>query len=292
MFILGKVLYLVDFLEESKIKFTKEQLALLRPVERFNFRVMNAFNSQMITRKLFTMGSAVIGRRWIESVSARVVVDHGFENFKKVDPERGVFLVANHRSFNDQFVIAARLFKMYGAHHNIFFPVRSNYFYSNPTGLFVNLFVAMSAMYPPIVRDRDRRGWNKTATDIMVDLLEKPANMIGFHPEGTRNQSDDGYSFLPAKPGAGEIIHRAAPNVIPVFLQGFPDNFGKLCKENFKPAGKRKTLVHMVMGEPIDFSPELKLEPSRKTYLTISQKIMRTIAQLSEKERKIRKEFV
>lgn len=233
----------------------------------------------------------MVGGAWVELLVGNIVLDHDFDNFEKIDSGRGLLIVANHRTLYDQFAIAARLFKLYGAHHNIFFPVRANYFYDNPTGLLVNMTVAMSAMYPPIVRDKNRRQWNRTATDIMVELLKSPQNMIGFHPEGTRNRNSDPYELLSAKPGAGEIIYRANPNVLPVFLQGFPATFSGLIRENAKRKKEVNPLVHMVMGEPLDFSAERRLEAGRKTYLNISQKIMDAIRQLSEKERMIRDRF-
>ena len=100
----------------------------------------------------------------------------------------GVLLVANHRTFYDHFVITSRLFRLFGAHHNIFFPVRSTFFYENLLGLLINLTLAVGFMYPPIIRDKKRLIWNRFATDLMVELLISPDNMIGFHPEGTRPQ--------------------------------------------------------------------------------------------------------
>ncbi len=225
----------------------------------------------------------------MEYVAGNAVAEHEFENFEKIDPNRGLLIVANHRTFYDQFIIAARLFSLYGPHHNIYFPVRSNYFYDNPMGLLINMALAMSAMYPPIVRDRRRLRWNSVATDIMVDLLKNPANMVGFHPEGTRNRGPDPYKLLPAKPGAGEIIYRANPNVLPVFVQGFPDSFRELFRDSRKKRAPADRTVHMVMGEPIDFSTERQLEPSRKTYLQISKRLMDAIEALSRKERDIRR---
>ncbi len=239
-------------------------------------------------RRLLTKTGEIHSRGYVKFFTGNIAEPHGFENFEKIDPTRGVLLVVNHRSFYDQFVVTAELMRRHGLRHHIYFPVRANYFYDNPTGGFVNLLLAASTMYPPIVRDRSRRQWNRVATDIMIDLLKQPGNMVGFHPEGTRNRNPDPYEFLPPKPGAGELVYNANPNVLPVFLQGFPDNFGKLCRHNFKHRNPKKPLVHMVMGAPLDFSEERKLEASKKTYLQISQKIMHSINALAEEERKIR----
>ena len=52
-----------------------------------------------------------------------------------------------------------------------------------------------------------------------------------------------------------------------------------------------KPVVHMVMGEPLDFSEELKLEENRKTFLLISRKVMSVIGDLAKREQKIRAKF-
>jgi 1-acyl-sn-glycerol-3-phosphate acyltransferase len=269
---------------------TAEQLRALTPVERFNFKVTSRINHSPTLRRPMTRFQAKFYKWWIELGTSRTVLDHGFENFNKIDPSRGVLVVVNHRTFYDQFVIVARLFRIYGPHHSIYFPVRANFFYDNPLGLLVNMPFAMCAMYPPIVRDARRRQWNLYATDLMVDMLRDPQNMIGFHPEGTRNQGPDPYELLPAKPGCGELIYRSNPNVVPVFLQGFK-SVGQMFKRNLGNSNQRKPLVHMVMGEPMDFSEALKLEASKKTYLHISRKVMEMIVELSQREREIRAQY-
>ncbi len=265
-----------------------EYLQALTPVERFNFRVTHRMNRSPRLRRTLTHLSATVGKAWIEFGTSKTVADHGFENFAKIDPGRAVLLVANHRTFYDQFVICARLFRLYGPHHNIYFPVRANFFYDNPLALFVNLPVAFAAMYPPIVRDHKRRRWNRFATEILVELLKDPSNMVGFHPEGTRNRGPDPYRLLPAKPGCGELIHRSRPNVLPVFLQGFPRNPLKILRANLAATRPEKPFVHMVMGKPIAFEGELEMPATRKTYLLISQKVMAHIEALSRLEREIR----
>lgn len=269
---------------------TPEQWRALKPVERLNFKVANHINHSPSLRRPMARFQATFYKWWVELGTSKIVLDHGFENFKKIDPSKGVLLVVNHRTFYDQFVIAARLFRLYGPHHNIYFPVRSEFFYDNPLGLLVNIPFTMGVMYPPIVRDVRRRHWNQYATDLMAELLRDPRNMIGFHPEGTRNQGPDPYQLLPAKPGCGELIYRSNPNVVPVFLQGFKSIWHML-RQNLSNSNDKKPMVHMVMGEPLDFSYELKLEASKKTHLLISRKVMEVIADLSQREREIRARY-
>lgn len=276
---------------KRNIQPTPEQWRALTPVERFNFRVTNYLNTSPKMRRVLTRIGAIWGKLYVEIGTSNIVLHHGFENFKKIDPHKAVLLVVNHRTFYDQFVITARLFRLYGPHHNIYFPVRANFFYDNPLGLLINLKFAVAGMYPPIIRDKQRRQWNRFATDLMVELLKDPANMVGFHPEGTRNRGPDPYAFLPPKPGCGELIHRANPNVIPVFLQGFHKSPLKMLRMNLVNSGSKTPMVHMVMGEPLDFSEDLKLESNRKTYLEISRKVMESIQNLANKEREIRARF-
>jgi 1-acyl-sn-glycerol-3-phosphate acyltransferase len=275
---------------EMSVTPTAEQWRALTLIERVNFKVTNRINQSPVLRRPMTRFQARFYKWWVELGTSKIVLDHGFENFQKTDPQRGVLLVVNHRTFYDQFVVAARLFRLYGAHHNIYFPIRANFFYDNPLGLFINIPFSMGAMYPPFVRDTKRRRWNQYATDLLVELMRNPENMIGFHPEGTRNQGPDPYALLPAKPGCGELIYRSNPNVVPVFLQGFKSAW-IMFRQNLGNSNSPKPLVHMVMGEPLDFSRELQMEPSQKTYLLISRKVMDVIHQLAQRERAIRAQY-
>ena len=268
---------------------TSEQWQALQPVERFNFKVTHSMNSSPIIRPILTRIAVVLGGRCVEIATSNIVLDHGFENFEKIDPNKGVLLVVNHRTFYDQFVIYARLLRLFGTHRNAYYPVRANFFYDNPLGLFVNLPFALGGMYPPIIRDKKRLLWNQYATDLMAELVKSPANMVGFHPEGTRNRGPDPYALLPGKPGCGELIFRSNPNVVPVFLQGFMKSPFKMVQKNW--SSSPKPVVHMVMGEPLDFSEEGKLEENRKTFLLISKKVMGAIGELAKREQDIRAKF-
>lgn len=272
-------------------KTSKIDLTYLNKIEKFSFSVINRLNSTPFFKKILTTIAATIGKMWIEFFIHDAVVAHGFKNFAKIDSNRAVLLIANHRSFYDQFAIAARLFQLYGRHHHICFPVKANYFYESLSGLFVNIVVACGVMYPPFVRDRKRLRWNKEATGILISLLKNPENMVGFHPEGARNQGSDPYKFLSAKLGCGELIYKTNPNVVPIFLQGFPNNIVHMLHSSRYKKKPRVPYVHMVMGEPIDFSKELALPENNKTYLVIAQKAMRHIAQLSKEEVEIRKKY-
>ena len=104
-----------------------------------------------------------------------------------------------------------------------------------------------------------------------------------------RGKAHGALNTLPGKPGCGELIHRGRPNVVPVFLQGFPRFawFGAI--ENRLPARFRPTWVHMVMGAPMDFSEEYALEGSPEIYQRIADKVMAELTALGQLEKSYRK---
>ncbi len=62
-----------------------------------------------------------------------------------------------------------------------------------------------------------------------------------------------------------------------------------MVKKNW--SNSAEPLVHMVMGEPLDFSEERKMEENRKTFLRISKKVMNAIGELAKREQDIRAKF-
>ncbi len=81
---------------------------------------------------------------------------------------------------------------------HLYFPVRSNFFHDQPLGVVVNAVVAGGAMYPPIFRQAERRALNDDALDRMVEIVRRPGNVLGMHPEGTRQGPRPRH--LPARP--------------------------------------------------------------------------------------------
>lgn len=267
---------------------TPEQWSCLLPMEKLHFKVVDTINRAPWFPDFSSPLNRHVSRFWVECFVRNHVVDHGFENFRKIDPNRGVFLVANHRTFYDQFTIMGRLYTLFGNHHRIFFPIRSPFFYDSPAGMVVNLSLAFGAMYPPIMRDPKRKAWNNFAMDLLAELLQDRRNLVGFHPEGKRSQEPDPYTLLPGKLGCGMVIHKSRCNVVPVFLQGFPRSVLGWPAQNL--LGRARPVVHMVMGAPLDLAEELEGPADRRTYLRITRKTMDALAELAERERAIRAE--
>ena len=107
--------------------------------------------------------------------------------------------------------------------------------------------------------------------------------MIGFHPEGKRNKSDDPYSYLRPQPGVGKLIKDANPQVIPVFIAGLGNNLPKQVLGNW--LGGEKIRIHF--GPQLDVSDFMVKKDHVRTYKEIGEFVMAKIAELGEADRMI-----
>lgn len=189
--------------------------------------------------------------RWITSFRWEA---HHLERVTGTPAPRGTLIVSNHRSFFDMFVTLSLLFIEHGMYRNLFFPVRSNFFYTNPFGPFVDGFFSGFAMWPPVFRDDRRRELNPIGVQQILEVLAQPGSCIGMHPEGTRNRGDDPYEFLPPKPGVGQMVHETHPEtlVVPVFMTGLSNDITLEIRRRVLP-GLRATAppIRWVFGEPM-----------------------------------------
>ena len=144
-----------------------------------------------------------LGAQWITIVTKNLLNVHGLERLPELDPDKSYICASNHRSFFDLYVVTAYLVRR-GMPHRLVFPVRSDFFYDHPLGLFVNGVMSFLAMYPPIFRDRPRAALNLVGLDELAWMLQRGGTFLGIHPEGTRKKDDDPYTLLPAQPGVGQ----------------------------------------------------------------------------------------
>lgn len=227
-----------------------------------------------------------IGANWITLVTNRLRHVHGLEEVGGFDPGESYILVSNHRSFFDLYVVTGHLVKA-GLPHRLVFPVRSEFFYDRPLGLFVNGVMSFFAMYPPVFRDRKRAALNIAGLDELVWMLRRGGVFLGIHPEGTRKKDDDPYTLLPAQSGVGRIIHRARVKVVPVFVNGLVNDLPKQIISNFDGTG---IPVHIVFGAPVALDDLLGEPGSPRVYRAIAERALGEIAKLGEKERTYRAE--
>ena len=119
----------------------------------------------------------------------------------------------------------------------LFFPVRGRFFYDSPLGLLVNFVMGWWSMYPPFFASGenpllDKRAFDKYSMRLLTALCHEGAgNVIGFHPEGTRNKGEDPYSFLRPQPGVGRLIKDARPQVVPLVLAGLGTASRRRCSQ-------------------------------------------------------------
>lgn len=241
-------------------------------------------------KRFWTECQRILGAGWIHLSTYNLMQVYGLENVEAVSHERPILLVANHRSFFDMYTVSTVLFRNTPWRKQLFFPVRGRFFYQQPLGLFVNLVMGWWSMYPPFFASGEKpliekRAFDKFSFRLLTDLISRGAgNVIGFHPEGTRNKSADPYSFLPAQPGVGKLIKDAAPQVIPVFIAGLGNDLPKQVLGNWR--GGQKIRIHF--GKQVDFSEYLSKPDRVRTYKEIAEFVMTKIAELGEQDREMR----
>jgi 1-acyl-sn-glycerol-3-phosphate acyltransferase len=223
---------------------------VLSPFERLAFRVMRWAN---------VGGGADLGwawQRWVLEpifglILFRRLMVRGLERLEGIPREASVLLVANHRTFFDLFVLGWILVRTWKKRWRTSFPVRANFFYENPFGLLICLLLSGGSMFPPFFRKPRSKAFNRYSLSLVLDKLRRPGNLVGFHPEGTRNKGPDPYQLLPAQPGAGEVALKSRPVVVvPAFITGMSN---KLFREIASSVRGRDPIL-AIYGEPIDLS--------------------------------------
>ncbi len=266
----------------------------LSPTERFAIALGRAANESAPGRRAQMLFHDYFTRRWVNLAIGRRVYLDNIEAFVELNPDRGVMLCANHRSFFDMYVAMLSIFKRECRWFNsIVFPVRSEFFYERPLGVVMNMAIGGGTMYPPIFRDRKRAAYNDDAIERLKQLVTRPGAVVGMHPEGTRNKGDDPYKLLPAQPGAGQIALQAKPIVMTYFMNGLTNAFVKEVRHAYRPGTHRTDPVILTFGtEPVDYSDLAAKKPRLALYKKTSDRIMANIAALGERERELRDRIV
>ena len=267
---------------------TPEELAVLSSFERFAFRVTHRMNLGR-WKRFWSWCQSVFGAGWIQLSTYNLIRVYGFENIEAVDHNRPILLVANHRSFFDYYTVSTVLFRRTRWRKQLFFPVRGRFFYQSLAGMFVNLVMGWWSMYPPFfVTGEDpiakKRPFDKYSMRRLAQLSREGAgNVIGFHPEGTRNKGADPYSYLRPQPGVGKLIKDANPQVVPIFIAGLGNRLAKQVLGNW--FGGEKIRIHF--GKELDLSEFLAKKDRVRTYKEIADFVMGKIKELGEQDRNL-----
>ena len=271
---------------ESLIEPSPEELAVLSPFERFAFRVTHRMN-QCRWKRFWTWCQSLFGAGWIRISTYNLMRVYGLENIEAVDHQRPILLVANHRSFFDFFTVSSVLFYRTRFSKQLFFPVRGRFFYQSLAGMFVNLIMGWWSMYPPFFSGGDKplaekREFDKYSFRRLTQICREGAgNIIGFHPEGTRNKGRDPYSYLRPQPGVGRLIKAANPQVVPIFIAGLGNKLAKQVLGNW--FGGEPIRIHF--GKQLDLSEYIAKKDHVRTYKEIGEFVMSKIAELGEADR-------
>ncbi|HEX8774789.1 MAG TPA: lysophospholipid acyltransferase family protein [Pyrinomonadaceae bacterium] len=266
---------------EEPIDPTPEELGVLGWMERLAFRLVHAMN-QGRWKRFWTWCQRTMGAGWIHLATYNLMRVYGLDHVEAASHERPILLVANHRSFFDMYAVSTVLFRRTRWRKSLFFPVRGRFFYESPLGLLVNLLMGWWSMYPPIFADSEKRLFDKYSVRRLAQLCHSGAgNVIGFHPEGTRNRSSDPYSYLRGQPGIGKLVKDAAPQVIPVFIAGLGNSLPRQVIGNW--TGGEPIRIHF--GAPLELTPYLSKKDHVRTYKEIADFVMTKIAELGEEDR-------
>ncbi|MDT5269656.1 MAG: 1-acyl-sn-glycerol-3-phosphate acyltransferase [Acidobacteriota bacterium] len=265
---------------------TAEELAVLSLFERFAFRLTWRMNRGPLKR-FWTFCQQTLGAGWIQVSTYNLMHVSGLEHVEAVSHERPILLVANHRSFFDMYVVSTVLFRRTSWRKQLFFPVRGRFFYDSFAGLLVNLVMGWWSMFPPFFAGGDnpkteQREFDKFSMRLLASLAREGAgNVIGFHPEGTRNKNADPYTYLRPKPGVGRLIKDARPQVVPVFVAGLSNDLPKQVLGNWRGGEK----VRVRFGPALELSDFYDRRDSVRTYKEIADFVMSKIAELGEQDR-------
>jgi 1-acyl-sn-glycerol-3-phosphate acyltransferase len=264
------------------------QLGLLQPVERLTFAWCDLVNGVPWLKGAAHRFLRHVGVGWVHPCTRNLLALDGVERLRDLRPPRGLLLVANHRSFFDMYVLSMLLFRHTELPGRLYFPVRAEFFYDRPLGLAVNGLMSAWSMYPPVLRQPERSRFNDFTMGRLCELLQEPGTIVGFHPEGTRNQTDDPYTLLPAYPGVGQLIHRARPTVVPAFILGLGNDLVRQVRGNFDGTGRR---IIVVFGAPLDLAAHLAAPARLRTAMAIARDVRAAITRLGERERALRAEL-
>ncbi|MGI8786572.1 MAG: lysophospholipid acyltransferase family protein [Pyrinomonadaceae bacterium] len=263
---------------------TEEELSGLNFTERVGFKLADRMN-RGAWKRLWTFCQRHIGSLWIYLATYNLMNVFGLENVEKTNVEKPLLLVANHRSFFDLYTVSSVLFRRTSRPMKLYFPVRAKFFYDSPIGWFVNFVMGWFSMFPPFFREAreiKKREFDKYSMLRLIDICSRgAAHVIGFHPEGKRNFSENPYDFLPAQPGIGKIIMASRPQVIPVFVAGLGNDLPKQILGNWRGGEK----IRIWFGEPIDLSEFYEKRDRLRTHKEIADFLMLKISELAESDK-------
>lgn len=225
----------------------------LRGFERVAVPALHAWNQSPLAKRAVYLFVRYISHTWIQAVTRnRLAVLHA-ERVQGLNPERGVLLVANHRTFWDMYVASSVLQTSADFIERLYFPVRARFFYDHPVGVLVNGAVSGGSMWPPMFEGFGRQRLNQVGLEQVAHVLGEQGSLVGIHPEGTRNKGAEPLELLKARGGIGRVLKACHPDVVvlPYFLQGVTNDLLAEVRLNFRAPGQRGAPIALAWGEPM-----------------------------------------
>ncbi len=257
-------------------------LGVLAPFERLAVRLVRRMNRGRWQRFWFWF-QREIGARWIEAVIRRRLQVSGLEHVAATSRDRPLLIIANHRTLYDLFVVMCVLFRRLPGWRAINFPVRGRYFYQTVPGVLANFLAAWWSMYPPFFRTAGKRRFDQWALAELVRLCrERAGQLVGFHPEGTRNRGRDPWALLPGQPGVGRLMREARPVVVPVFVGGLTNSL----REILTWGGREAEPIRIRFGPALQYDHLLELPDTADTYRRLADFAMAAVRVLAEADRR------
>jgi 1-acyl-sn-glycerol-3-phosphate acyltransferase len=260
--------------------------------EKTALAISKLANETRAGKRLQTLFLRSVSQTWVAPSIKNLLHVDGEEHLHALAPDRGILLCANHRSFFDQYVIMSVLVARTRLVKKMYFPVRSNFFYETWSGIAVNALIGGLAMYPPIFRDPAKAAETRATIDRVTDLLAEPGVIIGMHPEGTRGKGDDPYQLLPGQPGVGQVIMKARPIVLPIFINGLGNDLGRQILANYRGGGRTGTPIFLCFGPPLELGDLLAARARPAQYKRVVDRVMDAIQALGQREKTLRAELM
>jgi 1-acyl-sn-glycerol-3-phosphate acyltransferase len=272
-------------MKQKKTDNYKQQLNMLSFKERTIFRITSFANQHLffLTWSLHKILNFIINRIYVSHT-----ITYNIERLSQYGKDSKIILASNHRSLFDNFIIITQLFNHYKSiPRRIIFPVKSNFWYDSISGLLINAMGAGMTMFPPIFRQPNKKSFNKISTNLIIEKLSgKKGQLIGIHPEGTRNKDPDLYSLLKGKPGIGEIALKSPGSiVIPIFIHNTSCSVLTEIKRNYSK--KHAANISINFGHPVPLDDLSKSPLTRETIMEASNRCMQEIQKLSEEMKRI-----
>src|ERR1043166_278921 len=79
--------------------------------ERLNLELVTALNENPTAKRALSFYLRTFGAWWVHKATEKIIRIEGLERLQAMEPERGVIVAANHRSFFDFYVISSILLR-------------------------------------------------------------------------------------------------------------------------------------------------------------------------------------